>query len=537
VPIAEHLGLGPVLGDLLHLRGLLRRAQHRTEEALADLRQALEQVERLRGALQAERFRAAFLGDRLAIYEAVVAQALSQEGDGNIAEAFAAAERAKSRALLDVVGGALDLDLVAARESADPGEAAMLADLARLNAELNWLYGGLASEDGDPPTPEKTAERQRSIRETERQLDALRDRLAVGRGVSGLFADPLGLADARRLVPPGAALVEYFLAEGELLAFVLRGRSGSDEGEVSVVRRLASREELTERVRRVLFQIGRALRARTAPAARRERLLADAQRELGALHDLVLAPLAPAIGPAERLIVVPHGPLHAVPFAALWDGSSGRYVVEALEVQSVPSASLLARVSEPAGGAAEGRPLVVGVPDAFAPQIGAEATRLAAALGGRLVLGDEASAERVIGAAADAGIVHLACHGRFSAENPLASGLKLADRWLTVRDIYALRLRASLVTLSGCDTGRSVVGDGDELVGLVRGFFVAGAASLLMSLWLVNDESATDLMDRFYRSWQGGASKAAALRSAQLAAMAEHPHPAFWAPFVLVGRS
>ena len=110
-------------------------------------------------------------------------------------------------------------------------------------------------------------------------------------------------------------------------------------------------------------------------------------------------------------------------------------------------------------------------------------------------------------------------------------GGKFADRWLTVRDIYALRLRAKLVTLSACDTGRAVVGSGDELVGLVRGFFAAGAASLLLSLWLVNDESGADQMARFYDAWRRGATKPAALRAAQLAHLTERPHPAFWAPF------
>ena len=138
-------------------------------------------------------------------------------------------------------------------------------------------------------------------------------------------------------------------------------------------------------------------------------------------------------------------------------------------------------------------------------------------------------------AARSADVLHLACHGRFSAENPLASGLKLADRWLTVRDVYGLRLRASLVTLSGCDTGRTVVGGGDELVGLMRGFFAAGAASLLISLWTVNDESTAELMTRFYDAWRGGATKPAALRSAQRALLATRPHPVFWAPFLLGG--
>ncbi|HBY97842.1 MAG TPA: hypothetical protein DEP84_28525, partial [Chloroflexi bacterium] len=184
-----------------------------------------------------------------------------------------------------------------------------------------------------------------------------------------------------------------------------------------------------------------------------------------------------------------------------------------------------------------GEALVVGVPDAVAPQIGDEARRVAEVLGtDRLLLGASATAERVALAARQAQVIHLACHGRFLAASPLASGLKLADRWLTVRDIYALRLQAALVTLSGCETGRTAISWGDELVGLVRGFFAAGAPSLVVSLWTVNDESTAELMTGFYNAWRAGAPIAAALRAAQCELLATRPHPVFWAPFILVGH-
>jgi len=167
----------------------------------------------------------------------------------------------------------------------------------------------------------------------------------------------------------------------------------------------------------------------------------------------------------------------------------------------------------------------------------AEAEHVARVLGVKPVLGAAATAAWLLADARQFDIIHLACHGRFSPDRPLASGLKLADRWMTVRDIYALRLRASLVTLSGCDTGRAVVSGGDELTGLVRGFFAAGAASLIISLWVVNDEGATDLMADLYDAYQQGVSPAAALRGAQRSFLAQEPHPAFWAPFILGGHS
>ncbi|MDQ3411324.1 MAG: CHAT domain-containing protein, partial [Chloroflexota bacterium] len=117
-----------------------------------------------------------------------------------------------------------------------------------------------------------------------------------------------------------------------------------------------------------------------------------------------------------------------------------------------------------------------------------------------------------------------------------ASGLKLADGWLTAREVYNLRIGAGLVTLSGCDTGRSVIGSGDELIGLMRGFFAAGASSVVMSLWTVNDDSTADLMTAFYNEWRDGASAVSALRTAQLRGLDARRHPAFWAPFLLGGK-
>ena len=101
-------------------------------------------------------------------------------------------------------------------------------------------------------------------------------------------------------------------------------------------------------------------------------------------------------------------------------------------------------------------------------------------------------------------MLHLATHGDFRADNPLFSGLALADGSLTTLDCFNLRLRASLVTLSGCQTGRSVVSGGDELLGLTRALLSAGAASLVLSLWAVEDISTARLMEAFYRNLAAG---------------------------------
>ena len=92
------------------------------------------------------------------------------------------------------------------------------------------------------------------------------------------------------------------------------------------------------------------------------------------------------------------------------------------------------------------------------------------------------------------------------------------------------------MTLSGCATGMNFVAAGDDLLGLQRGLFCAGATSLLLSLWDVHDRSTADLMEQFYRGFMQSGDPASSLRAAMLHLRKQNPHPYFWAPFVYVGK-
>ena len=116
------------------------------------------------------------------------------------------------------------------------------------------------------------------------------------------------------------------------------------------------------------------------------------------------------------------------------------------------------------------------------------------------------------------------------------SAIRLADGYLTLYDLYNLKLPAELVALSACVSGVSAVAAGDELLGLARGLFRAGAASLLLTLWEVPDRSTAHFMKAFYRRL-GEGTRAAAVREAVLDVRAHYPHPVHWAPFVLMGKS
>ncbi|HIM91812.1 MAG TPA: CHAT domain-containing protein [Dehalococcoidia bacterium] len=122
-----------------------------------------------------------------------------------------------------------------------------------------------------------------------------------------------------------------------------------------------------------------------------------------------------------------------------------------------------------------------------------------------LLVEEDATQGQLINLVADHDALHLASHSRFSEENPAFSRVKTQGGWLTLDDIYNLDLdKSTLVTLSACETGISSPNAGDELVGLTRGFFYAGTPSLVVSLWKVNDEVTTVLMQEFYERLRDG---------------------------------
>jgi CHAT domain-containing protein len=235
-----------------------------------------------------------------------------------------------------------------------------------------------------------------------------------------------------------------------------------------------------------------------------------------------------------KLAVVPHGLLHRVPFHALFDG--GRYLIERFEISYAPSATVYALCQERETRYRE-TAMVFGVEDPLIPAATAEARIVAGYLpGAEVLVGENATMDNLRNTAPKSGTLHLACHGLFRYDNPMFSALELHDGWLIAADAMSLELSGSLVTLSACESGRSEVIGGDEVLGLTRAFFSAGAATLVVSLWLVQDETTAELMGGLYGRLRTGEGGAAALRAAQLELKEQHPHPYFWAPFVLLGK-
>jgi CHAT domain-containing protein len=339
---------------------------------------------------------------------------------------------------------------------------------------------------------------------------------------------PVPTADIREALEPTTVLVEYF-QQGEMLIAAVVRREGVEIVPLAALPRVVTRSRML-RLQLSKFQLGSSYTGRFESALRQATL-----RHLQELYEDLLAPIEPVLK-CQHLVFVPHGALHYIPFHALHSGSE--FVIDKTTVSYSPSASLYAlRRGRRANSSLHA--LVMGVHDDKTPWIPQEVKAVAAAVPNSiLLLGDRSSENALRTLGPDSRLIHIATHGFFRADNPMFSWVRLGDSYLSLYDLYNLRLPVDLVTLSGCATGLNVVAAGDELLGLARGLLYAGAQSLLLSLWDVHDRSTADFMSSFYLHLNNPqATKASALRAAMMDVRHQYPHPFHWAPFLLIGSS
>ena len=520
------------------LVGLGQAALARADAAGASryFESAIAAFEERRLALPGDEIRSAFLTDHLRPYQAQLHAALAS---ADAVSVLWQADRIRARALDE-------------RLQAGPAQAPD-DDTQALRERLNWLYRRVQRlQDDGEDSPSLVAE----LRQTERALleRARRQRLQppavlanpppanpppanqalagrVGPDAKASSAASPSDAQALRLalqaaLAEGDALVAYGIDADDLFAVVVT------PGAIQLLRHLAPWSAALAALRAAQFQL-ETLRNGLAPVAQHLPMLARrAQARLQALHEVVWAPLAPALAACRRVLVVPHGPLGGLPLAALHDGR--QCLGERFDLALAPSVRAALRgLQSPAKPAR--RVLALGESSRL-PHAAQEALAVAALYpAGQAWVGADATLARLTATAAQADVLHLACHAQFRSDNPRFSALYLLDAVLSVEAIEALQLPACTVVLSACETAQADSGLGDEQVGLVRAFLGAGAARVLASLWPVDDAITAAFMVDFHQALAAGSSPAAALRQAQQASCAAHPHPYFWAAFTLYG--
>jgi CHAT domain-containing protein/tetratricopeptide (TPR) repeat protein len=489
---------------------------------------------------------------------------------GAEAEAWNVLERYRARGFLDLLA---ERDLTFASDL----PAGLERERRLANAEYDRALARLAEAQegpgpGSAPPPETTATLERQLQEARRRQEDVeaRIRAASPRLAALRYPEPLDLAATRRALDPGTLLLSYSIGEEESYLFAI----GPDAASFHVLRLRVTEAALRDEVRRFRTSI-----EQSRGAADRAVML----RLAAPLTAWLLAPVAPQIARAQRLLILPDGPLHFLPFAALADPGTAApagFLIEALPIHVAASATVYAELRKRRRPRSEARLVAFGDPLYPAPPAGAspEAARgprleplpgtraeiesLRALFPGRarIFVGAEATEERVKAVGKDASILHLACHGLIDERFPLESALALTiperqregqdNGLLQAWEIFEqVRLDADLVTLSACRSALGKELEGEGLMGLSRAFQFAGARSVLASLWQIGDASTSELMRRFYGYLQGGKAKDEALRLAQLDLLRgpievpagtsrtrlDASHPFSWAAFELLG--
>jgi len=543
------------------LFGLARvsRKEEKLGEAESFIEQALALGETIRSQVWRPDLRASYQSARQEQYAFLIdllAERHQREPHrGHDARAFAVAESARARSLLDL--------LSMARRKPQPEELQRLDELSRKINDRHRESLATASKRIDDTSEDSLTSLIETLRQKEAEVEGPRLALRPVPSTLSLRQVQTGMLDE------GTLFLEYFLGEKRSFLFAVTPSTAR------FVATLPGRKTIEDAARRTYLRMTESHR-QTGDVAVRQ---AAAQ-----LSRMILTPVADLLE-RKRLVVVAPGALQLVPFGALpyptVESAEGRPLVMDHELVSLPSASVLAALRSHLAGRKPAPGLLAILAD---PVTGPADERLPAlhrvggpgpATGGpalspaRLRYARE-EAETILsltggeptlsafGFAADRNLVqsgqlrsyrilHFATHGLFNNLYPELSALALSafdssghpvDGHLRAYEVPSLDLHADLVVLSACRTALSEEGS-EGLAGLTNGFLHAGVPRLVVSLWDVDDHATSELMKRFYTALlRGKLSPAQALRQAQLSLLQEKRWraPYHWAGFILHGE-
>lgn len=505
--------------------GLLKKSAGNLAEAENNFKSSIAIIEEMRSPLPAEDFRMAFLGDKLTPYLELITLYLDQDGAEKVKEAFILAENARSRVLLEMLNHSFsNLELSESRQDIQGS-----INLESLRDEINWLYNQInrLTLNDEPFDVAKSNKFQEQIRTRENEiLEITRKQKIFSATDTFKQTDPINLGILQNELGAENALIEYIIIEGKISAFVVTNQT------INLVRDICHETEIADSLNQINIQLER-LRFQSGKNGNMGyESNVQTRQILQTLYSKLIKPLEQFLD-GQNLIIVPQKNLHYVPFQALFDGFC--YLIEKCEISYSPSARIYLSCQEKKNPNLKNA-LFIGVNDQLTPQVTAEIESLSQIFPkAKILLNGEASRENLQRESRFADIVHFACHGKFRPDSPLFSALHLADGWFNVADADSLELKSCLVVLSACETGINSISVGDEILGLARGFFSAGATSLVLSFWQVDDETTAELMTSFYQKLNLGMSVATALRLSQIQIMQQKPHPFFWSPFFLIG--
>lgn len=527
---------------LTNLGQLLRDSLNDLEGASQACRKAIDIIEEIRGGFAKEIHRISYAGKEIEPYALMVGCLLDL---GRPDQALEYVERSKSRALLDFLTRKLMEKEPSKPNSTEFQRAvAILGEIDEIRKSLeeicrkdeinDGMGGNRASrhnyENLTHSLLKDLATKESIFEEVFSELTSLDPERA-----SMIRVRPPSVGEIHELFDKETLFLELYQTEEKLWVLIV-----SRDGPIDAVTVDLSFDEAMDTV----LGLSAGIRDNSSLNVKSHEYIKKIRQPLARLFDLIVTPLQPFIRQYKQLIIAPHLFWHYFPFQALYDRDKKTYLCDQYEIGYSPSASVL-QLCKLKNRTDRDHALIISRSNGVLPHVDEEADLLAAAFypNGHVFKGRDAHLGHIQDRESAYHVIHLACHGEFHQVQPFLSGIdmplaKTGRTWTYLIDFFQLRLDSSLVTLSACESGLSKFTSGDELIGMSRGLFYAGAASVMLSLWQVADESTCYLMENFY--WHFVKNRQTKARALQLAMQAvkareKYAHPYFWAPFVVLG--
>lgn len=549
-----------------------QRALGRNEEALASYRQAIDALELARSfSIQTEMSRAGIVSTRHQVFAGAIDFLLSM---GRTAESLQVAEAYHARAFLDILA---ETGIDASQDLSNENKEREATLFERISGIQKKLWPGGAAKSLQQQDTEQELKRQLIEAENALELFQLELRRTNPRYATVKYPQPIKPEKiAHEILDSETSMIEFVLSDQRSVAWVIQ------KERIEAVF-LPSKKEIEALIAEYRESFSGRVYSLTAGQA-----ITKVRTQGRMLYQKIFQPIEQYLSKTKKLIIIPDGTLNYLPFETLifeeraaTDQRMTCYLIERFAISYAPSITALATlnsvnnktVTTPNGFIAFGDPQYT----SQAVETSERAVKVSSPLSKqadvsfefrqlpwtRTEVNDVADlfpkGERKVFIGAEAKeesvksenlsgyrYLHFAAHGNIDEDYPARSGIALSfepeskeDGILRMGEVMRLKLNADLVTLSACRTGLGKLVKGEGIVGLTRSFLYAGADSVVVSLWNVNDVATATLMKSFYANLQRGMAKNEALRQAKLELISNPKrawrHPYFWAPFVLVG--
>ena len=541
------------------------------DKAYSDYEKALDIVEKERGEIRAETFRKRSFAEKVHIYDHAINFCIS---NGLVSQAYVLVNRCKSRTFNEMLE----------RGHISPGlgqESKLFSAKCRLRLEIDSISARVDLAEGKNQVLMKQLSAKQ--KEYHRLLDTISEECA---GNTEIVPITLGREDSftSEKVPPGGqvpvtaqaiddirnmlagdtVLIEYYWLKTKLLIFYFSCKN--------LVINIVESPKLAEIVENIRYSICNSSGNSSGSQELLEWYLKLVSAEIFLSSDLI------ASSGIKKLLIVPHGPLHYLPFGLLYPPyittrekrstfpvsgknlrvypqdikqdikqsakQNAKQLIDTHYISYLTSPQLLRILRKRKNPTASSKKcLVVADPTGDLPYATEEASAIASSLRSVDVLsGTEATKKKILSLSRNYDILHFACHAHFDEQNPIFTHLVVSDgkggtSRLELNEIYELNFnRSPVVVLSACESGAGKLTAGDEITCLARAFIYAGARSVIVTLWPVQDRTTARLMEKFYHNLSSGQPVGEALTNAQRRLKQTDADPYHWAGFQLIGE-